>query len=707
MAFLTCLALPSQSQDVLDAESDVIGGDDMVRISPEDMPVSAEELGEVLEEIDDSEVFSREEILVLMADIYRYQAEILSATARNDSAETEMLLEETLADLLRLSRAAGVDTMPRYRELYRSVIGEYEAFFGEMDSLSAAYGNIFGFRARMFASLNEVDEPLLEDVVMPELGPVSTVVPMPINRVVERSLTYLRREPDKHLHLWLARAETYFPMIEQILAEEGVPDELKYLAMIESGLNPRARSWARAVGMWQFIGGTGRAYGLRVDGWVDERMDPEKATRAAARHLRDLYEMFGDWHLALAGYNYSPGKLKRRIRRVEAELGREATYWDVYRYIPRETRNYVPMFIATALITSQPEAFGVKKVEPGPKYEYHYVPVQGMMTLVELADMAGTTPEAMKALNPELRRSALPPSRKPYWIRIPYGTYDRFEKAYAELPESERRPATEHIVRRGETLSQIAGLYGTSWRELQRKNGLRGTSIRIGQRLAVPVNDYDPAGVGANLAEAGSVTVRYGSRLIRPVALHSESESSLTELASDTTPTAAPVRKAAEPPAGQTRIVYRVKSGDTLGELAEKYGVRASQLRSWNNLRGSRINVGQRLVIYTDNPPADGSGVTHTVQRGDTLGKIGSRYGVSVTDLKRWNGLESSTIHPGQRLVVSGSSSSSETVTYTVRRGDNLTEIARRHGVSVSNIRQWNNLSSSVIQVGQKLTIRP
>jgi len=399
------LTAQAQAQDVVDAELEESAEQDAIAPKPRDWSGTAEELEQVLEEVDDSEIFSREEILVLMADIYRYQAEVLSATARNDSAETELLLEETLGDLLRLSRAAGVDTMPRYRELYRSVIAEYEAFFGEADSLSAAYGNIFGFRARMFASLNEVDEPLLEDVAMPELGPVATVIPMPVNRLVERSLTYLQREPDKHLHLWLARAETYFPMIEQILAEEGVPDELKYLAMIESGLNPRARSWARAVGMWQFISSTGRAYGLRVDGWVDERMDPEKATRAAARHLRDLHEIFGDWHLALAGYNYSPGKLKRRIRRVESEIGRKATFWDVYRYIPRETRNYVPMFIATALITSQPESFGVKKVEPGPKYEYHYVPVQGMMSLVELADMAGTTPEAMKALNPELRRS--------------------------------------------------------------------------------------------------------------------------------------------------------------------------------------------------------------------------------------------------------------------------------------------------------------
>jgi len=161
-----------------------------------------------------------------------------------------------------------------------------------------------------------------------------------------------------------------------------------------------------------------------------------------------------------------------------------------------------------------------------------------------------------------------------------------------------------------------------------------------------------------------------------------------------------------EPPAGQTRIVYRVKSGDTLGELAERYGVRTSNLRNWNNIRGSRINVGQRLNIYTDNPPADGSGVTHTVKRGDSLTEIGKRYGVSVSDLKRWNGLGSSVIHPGQRLVVSGSSAGGETVSHRVKRGDNLTDIAKKYGVTVSNLKQWNNLSSSVIQVGQTLTIK-
>jgi membrane-bound lytic murein transglycosylase D len=660
----------------------------------------------------DLEEFSRTEVFGLMSNIYRSQAEILAAHAREDSAAVEALLDEAVEDLLRLSRGAGVDTLARYRELFRSVVSEYEDYYGTTDSLAPALGNIFAFRTRMFASMNELREPLLEDVsILREIGPVSTTVPMTMNRLVEASITYLMREPERHVHSWMARADTYLPMIEEIFAEEGVPDELKYLAMIESGLNPRARSWARAVGMWQFISATGRHYDLRVDNWVDERMDPEKSTRAAARHLKDLYKMFGDWHLALAGYNYSPGKLRRHVRRVESDLGRKATYWDVYRYIPRETRNYVPMFIATALVVSQPHVFKIAKAEHGPAYEYHHVPVYGMLSLQQVAEMTESNVATIRALNPELRRSTLPPSRSPYWVRIPYGSYEAFAESYRQLPEEARRPLDEHIVRRGETMSEIASRYGIGWRQLMQNNGLRSPRIRPGQRLAVPLRDYGTP-TGGDLASEGGVTVRYGSRLIRPIApptstdIPSTAARLVEESRNEKKAAAQHARRRAEPPAGLTRIVYTVRKGDTLGEIAEQYGTTARKLREWNGIRGSRIRVGQKLYLYVKSNASSQSS-HYRVQRGDNLAEIAKKHNVTVASLRSWNGLESSVIHPGQQLAVTAAAATGggEATVYRVRRGDSLIRIAGKFGVTVSQLKAWNNLNSSKIVVGQRLKI--
>ncbi|NND71143.1 MAG: LysM peptidoglycan-binding domain-containing protein, partial [Rhodothermales bacterium] len=437
----------------------------------------------------------------------------------------------------------------------------------------------------------------------------------------------------------------------------GVPDELKYLAMIESGLNPRARSWARAVGMWQVISATGKAYGLTVNGWVDERMDPEKATRAAARHLRDLHEMFGDWHLALAGYNYSPGKLRRKVRAAEQRLGRKATYWDVYNEIPRETRNYVPMFIAASLVASQPVAFGMEAPNPGPEYSYHVVPVYGVHSLETIAGLANSDTRTVKALNPELVRGMLPPSIHPYPVKIPVGTYDTFVAAYQALPEELRKPAEEHRVNSGETLSGIASKFGTSTRALMRLNNLTKTRIYPGQRLAVPM--LDKSYTADKAAAAGPNPVQYPQRLNRPVAVTGvESEkpnevfARVRQESTNSIKSTAPAKTVStkpEPKPEANRIVYTVKSGDTLGEIAEQFRVRASNIRSWNNIRGSKIVVGQKLTIYSNSGPAR---TTYRVKRGDTLSTIASRYGVSVADIKKWNGLKNSRIQAGQRLVI-------------------------------------------------------
>ncbi len=579
------------------------------------------------------DTFTEKQALLRMSRIYGYQGRLLQAQADGDGEAIEELLDTSMSALAILVDQPAVEDNAQFRELYRSVVSEFERYYGFSDSLAIQQGDIFAVRDQAFAELNEADLAPLEGISLPRLSFADTEIPMTVNERVKSSIVFLLKDPDRHINNWLSRAETYFPMVEKIFAEEGVPDELKYLAMIESGLNPNAKSWARAVGMWQFIRATGKAYDLESNGWVDERMNPEKATRAAAKHLRDLHRMFGDWQLALAGYNYSPGKLRRHIRRAEARLGRKATYWDVYDNLPRETRNYVPMFIATSIVASSPEDFGLGKgVQPGPNYEFDYVPVQGMLSLADAAKLAGTDLETIKALNPELRSSHLPPSKTAYYLRIPLYTYEQFAEGYRKLPASTKKAVSHHRVRRGETLGQIARRYGVSVSSLMRKNGLRSTVIGIGQALVVPVTQYS-SGLSSSeisLADARPMRVQYGMRSVRPImpsqrtpldkdllmARAQELASKIPVVAasdtstpekkeaaktSDKQPAVAEAKKTeaktaeAEKP---SRILYRVRRGDTLIKIANQFKVSVSELRQWNNMSNSLIKIGQRLTVY-------------------------------------------------------------------------------------------------------------
>ncbi|MFQ5568704.1 MAG: LysM peptidoglycan-binding domain-containing protein [Rhodothermales bacterium] len=666
-----------------------------------------------------SEGLTEAQVLRRLGRLYRYQSEILAAQANQDGEHTEQVLDLAMTELGTLAQVEGIAERPRYRELYLTIVTEYERYYGVPDTvLTLPYGSIFALRSDVFALLDDVEEPLLEDVTLPALPPMRTVVPMTTNRVVERTINYFLTQKRDVLERWMARADTYFPMIEQIFQEEGVPDELKYLALVESGLNPRARSWARAVGMWQFVSATGRAYGLQVTSWVDERMDPEQATRAAARHLKDLYEMYGNnWHVAMAGYNCSPRCIKRAIRKAGGTVANPPSYWDMYRYLPRETRGYVPQFIAFAIIMSNPEAFGLANVPKGPKYAYDYVPVQGMLLLEDVARMAGTDVATIKALNPNLRRGTLPPSKSAFMLRIPLGTYEQFADAFEKLPDSAKRTASEYVVRRGDSLGKIGSKFGVSVSALKSANNLRGTLIHPGQHLVVPVPSY---GGTVSLAEAKAVSVQYGMRTIRPIepdgnlTLASAGNGTPVVNASNATPrtgnggaSASSTPKATtSKSSSETRIVYKVRRGDTLGKIARKYGVTVSDLQRWNNISGTRIKSGQRLYLYSSGPASSQPDrIVYKVRRGDTLGKIAQKYSVSVRSLRTWNSLSSTKIKVGQRLTIHPGQTAPNYVVYKVRKGDNLGKIARKYGVTVSKLKSWNGLRSNTIRPGQRLRI--
>lgn len=651
--------------------------------------------------------------------LYSYQADLMAALARNDDDAATSVLDRAMTELGDLVQKDYLVDDPRFSSVYRVLVDEYERVYGPSDTLFAAFGDIFDVRKALFAELESIEDPLLEDVAPTGLQPVGTEVPMTMNRLVESSMQFLLRERQESLQAWLRRSDTYFPMIEQIFEEEGVPDELKYLAMIESGLNPRARSWASAVGMWQFIAATGRAYDLNVNAWVDDRMDPELATRAAAKHLRDLYRMYDeDWQIALAGYNCSP----RCIRRAMRSSGKsDPTYWDIYPYLPRETRNYIPTYIAASLIASNPEAYGLERGTPGPDYTYHVVPVTGMLSLSDVAAMAGTDVATIKALNPNLRRDTLPPTVGAFYLRIPIGSHDSFVASYEALPADARRPSGEYIVRRGDTLSGIGQQFGVSVAMIMQKNGLRSTNIRIGQRLVVPIADYSNAVPDIQFADASSSLVQYRRRLNRPILMEQQVAAAATTedgrsssgdnstpiqtVSQTNSPSPSPAPAEAKPEAS-VRVVHTVRRGDTLSDIATRYGVPVRNIQGWNSLSGSRINVGQRLEIFTDGreapTPAAGP-ITHRVQRGDTLSEIADQYDVTVTQLRQWNDIRGSNIRVGQRITIY--SSQGQPVEHVVRRGDTLIEIAQQYGVSVANIKDWNNLRSNTIRIGQRLKV--
>ncbi|PEN11366.1 lytic transglycosylase [Longibacter salinarum] len=463
---------------------------------------------------------SKQEAFRHIERLYRHQARLMSMQARGDTVKSRRVLDTAIRDLATLIRRPGLAHQPRFQSVFQAITSEYREVYGVPDTLDLPRGSIYDLRKGVFTAVNQSDDPRLENALPSDLREMDTDVPMTVNPRVREAMAFLLKNRNLHLYPWLRRAETYFPMIEHIFAEENVPDELKYLALVESGLNPYAHSHASAGGLWQFVAETGRRYGLTIDPWVDERRDPEKATRAAARHLRDLHDMFGgDWHLALAGYNVSPARVKRELAKARRRMHREPTYWDIYDDLPEETRNYVPLFIATSIIISNPAAFDLKRVTPGPRYAFDHVPVDATMELEQVAQLAEADVQTVRALNPELRADRVPPSDEPYYIRLPYGSYPTFKSNFDALSEAERTSHLKHAVQTGETAGHIAKRYHVSRPSLLQANNVHPAEIEVGRMLTVPAAKYLGNSEIVSSADARPIRVRYGSRATRPIAV--------------------------------------------------------------------------------------------------------------------------------------------------------------------------------------------
>jgi membrane-bound lytic murein transglycosylase D len=374
-------------------------------------------------------------------------------------------------------------------------------------------------------------------------------------RAVENNIGAFSSDIKERFATYLSRSGKYLKMMKEILKEEGIPEDLVYLPIIESGFNVRAYSRSRAAGPWQFIAATAKRYGLKINWWVDERRDPVKSTRAAARYLKDLNEMFNSWSLALASYNAGENKVKRVLRRT-----RSNNIWELLlrtRHLRRETRNYIPKFIAARTIALDPDYFGFYDLQYLDEFAYDEVTLDSPLEIEAIAKCAGTTKAVIKDLNPELRRWSTPPNVRRYALRIPKGVKDEFLRKLAKMPKRERFDVRTYRVRAGDTVSRIARKTGVSARSIIAVNRLgRKALIRKGQKLILPVPmSYRSKPLPKNLP---TVTL----------------------------------------PSGIKAMKYKVRSGDTVSDIARKAGVSLEEIVRVNKLRnGSLIRTGQTLYL--------------------------------------------------------------------------------------------------------------
>ena len=455
--------------------------------------------------------------------------------------------------------------------------------------------------------------------------------PIVMNAKVQHFISYYSTVQNGFMHRSLARSHRYLGMMRKILRDHDIPEELAYMVLIESGFTTHAYSRARACGPWQFISATGRRYGLKINSWVDERRDPVKATYAAAAYLCDLYKMFDSWYLAAAAYNAGEGKIQRAMRRHKTD-----DFWQMarFRYLKRETREYIPKLIAAIMIAKEPEKYGFADIEYQEAFTYDLVKVDDATDLKVLAWAAGAKVKDIRKLNPELTYWCTPPRVKDYELRVPDGSGRRSQKALAGLPPEKRITFRRHRIRQGDTLSTIARRYHTGVGQIKELNGLRGHQIRAGRDLLIPVRI------------AGSGPVIFDKQIYK---------------------SGSPATLASSPSgfSGKTTR-YRVRRGDSLWKIARRYNLRVAELKRWNGLgHSTAIKPGQVLRLVPGLPikkernkvalksTKKAKKEVVVLRRGDSLWRISRRYRVSVADLERWNKLQAKTVlQPGQRLVL-------------------------------------------------------
>lgn len=455
-------------------------------------------------------------------------------------------------------------------------------------------------------------------------------IQLPLNQDVLDMIVFFQSERVKQIEKALSLMDRYLVRMQEIFREEGVPEVLAYLPFIESAYDPLAKSRVGARGIWQFMPATAKAYGLKVDYWIDERVDPEKSCRAAAKYLKYYYNKFGDWTLAIASYNAGPSRISKASKKLSTK-----DFWEIKKskYIRHQTKSYIPAFIAGVYIAKNPTAFGFKYV-PIPEESYDWVSIPDMTELSVIARCAGTDVPTLQKLNPELKRHMTPRGYEDYQIRIPVGLSTVFNSEFSRIKPEDRIRNLYYAVKRGDTLSSIAKRYRVSLEELRSVNSIKSSkSLKTGSVLIIPVihSSYLPQMVAEteNIKTDDKISVKSSH------SLYNKGE----------------------------KIDYRVRYGDSLSQIAKKFNTNIESICAWNNVDSAQVlKKGTRLTVYYRTRIEKGitstanrvnnSYLTHVVRHGDTLYDIAKNYNVSIANIKSLNRMRGSRLYPGDKLLI-------------------------------------------------------
>lgn len=475
-----------------------------------------------------------------------------------------------------------------------------------------------------------------DEVYIERIRQMNSFITLPYNDIVKNYIILYSEKMSAKMSEILGLSRYYMPIFEEILNRYDMPEELKAMAVIESALNPRAVSRAGAKGMWQFMYATAKMYDLHIDSFVDERLDPVKSAEAAAQYLKDSYEIFGDWNLAIASYNCGAGNVNRAIRRS----GGKREFWDIYPYLPRETRGYVPAFVGALYTMNYYKEHGIKPAAIEMPAHVDTFKISKMLHLRQVSDLTGAPIDELKNLNPQYSHEIIPGNDREYILRLPYNYSNAFidneDSLYRHKADEYFNPVTlkkikdgadgervVYTVRSGDYLGRIASRHRCTVAQIKRWNNLSSNNIRVGQRLVIYRGGNAPASASSSSSAAKSA-----------------------------------------PPANAT--TYTVKSGDVLGKIAERHGCTVAQLKSWNGLTSNNIRVGQKLIVaapatkasqaaQTSKAASSSSGeyTTYVVREGDSFYSIAKNYpGVSAQNIMDYNGLSSSKIRPGMTIKI-------------------------------------------------------
>jgi membrane-bound lytic murein transglycosylase D len=526
----------------------------------------------------------------------------------------------------------------------------------------------------------------------------------------------------------MAISEYYFPMFEEALDKLNVPLEIKYLAVVESALNPKAVSRMGATGLWQFMYHTGKQYNLNIDSYVDERSDPLKSSQAAAEYMSKMYAIFGDWDLVLASYNSGPGNVAKAIRRS----GGQQNYWNIRKNLPRETQGYVPAFLATMYIYEYHKEHGIK---PERALVQHFatdtIMIKKQMSFKQISDLLDVPVAQLQLLNPSYKMNVIPVyDNQIHFLRLPKDKISVFasneDKIYAYIQREldfREKPfqvqkaivlndtlnSTQRItlpkskyytVKRGDNLSDIADKYSITVSDIKKWNGLKSNKLTSGKSLKIMTNES----------------------VAQTVKKEQKTDNVPAEVKTDTLSTS-------------VATLYVVQKGDNLSSIAKKNNVTVAELKEWNHLTNASIPLGMSLQVAkvdtnikeTIAATTKTENVEYIVKKGDNLGNIAKKFGSTLEDLKLWNCLIDNNISIGNSLIVAkseiaiesnpdqksfnkkesfASTSKSRNNDYLVKKGDSLYSISKKYpGVSIADIKKWNNISGEELKPGMKLKI--